>query len=28
MGGMFALVNSTSGGLAAHIKLRKAKQQN
>jgi two-component system, OmpR family, osmolarity sensor histidine kinase EnvZ len=25
MGGMFALVNTSSGGLAAHIKLRKAK---
>jgi two-component system, OmpR family, osmolarity sensor histidine kinase EnvZ len=25
MGGMFALVNTASGGLAAHIKLRKAK---
>jgi two-component system, OmpR family, osmolarity sensor histidine kinase EnvZ len=24
MGGMFALANTASGGLAAHIKLRKA----
>ncbi|MES3001141.1 MAG: ATP-binding protein [Pseudomonadota bacterium] len=28
MGGIFALANTTSGGLAAHIKLQKPKAQN
>jgi two-component system osmolarity sensor histidine kinase EnvZ len=28
MGGIFALANTTSGGLAAHIKLQKPKASN